>query len=279
MKPFKLWDPIRGADRPDLASQHDELPVRGLVAVKRDRVSDMHNKLDELGWAPDMSGALLGRNRPQAFSRLYGPIGMQTPRRDDTAEGFLLSAPLVEPNTFILPTTTNILTGRNTTFFLRGMHAVSYVSWTYTTAGGGRPYTPLTAGSFYDSVLENNGGAQLLLNNSGFSFSSADSYVSGTNAPGKPKLCFEVELYDKRRGRLLHDGRLPAEMLASGAYAIKSLGGPVRIDPDTEIEPRVYITECRMNEYLDLTSNYSVASVACWLNISMHGHAASEVNE
>lgn len=277
-----IWDALRNTARPDLAEQHSELPVRGLLACKRDQVADLNNKLDENGWTPDLSGATVGRRRPLAFSRIFGPIGLQTTRRVGVT-AFKGLATLVQPNTFILPTTRNIITGRNTTFFWTGVHAVSYLSWTYTAQPDERaPTVPLAtgglpAGNLFDPVIEKNGGAQLLLNNSGFSFTSADANLLGQDDPGKPKLCFQIELYDKRRGRFVSDGRLPGEMFATGGYGPKELGAPVRVDPDSEIEPRVYVTECRMNSFLDTAANYNVASVACWINLVLRGYATTEV--
>lgn len=290
----KTYDPTRGTDRQDVQQQHDDLPVRALLHNKRDIVSDLGNKLDDMGWTPDLSGSTIGRRRPLAFSRVYGPIGMQATRNIPGAPGFLGNAPVVQPNTFILPTTNNILTGRNTTFFWTGVHAVSYISWTYTApidpaynGGTNVPVNPLPAGDLFAPVFEKNGGAQLLLNNSGFSFTSADSFLLGQDNPGKPKLCFQLELYDKRRGRLINDGRLPGEMFATGGYGVKELGHAVRVDPDTEIEPRVYITECRMTQLLEQPATvgppaypapYSVASVACWINLVFKGYANTEIN-
>lgn len=292
MKPFKFPDPVRGTQRPDVQTQHEELPVRGLLAVKRDQVADLNHKLDEMGWAPDMSGATLGRQRPIAFSRIYGPIGLQAARRIPNAPGFLGNAPVVQPNTFILPTTTNILTGRNTTFFWVSTHVVSYLSWTYDAQLPGfppvvpplppkpsPPWTPMPAGDLFAPVIEQNGGAQLLLNNSGFSFTSADSFTLGYDNPGLPKLCFELEFYDHRRGRLISDGRLPGEMFATGAYPPKELAAPVRVDPDTEIEPRVYVTECRMTRCLEQDDYYNAAQVACWINLVLRGYATTEISE
>lgn len=283
----KTWDPLRGKERPDVQQQHDELPVRSLLHVKRDVVSDLNNRLDELGWTPDLSGSLLGRRRPAAFSRLYGPIGLQATRHVAGFDGFLKLAPLVQPNTFILPTTTNIITGRNSTFFWKATHVTSYLSWTYLTPasdpGEVRPFTPVPAGNLLSPVFGTNGGGQLLLNNSGFSFTSASAAMLGApeaNDPGQPKLCFEIELYDKRRGRLLSDGRLPGEMFATGGFGPKELGNAVRIDPDTEIEPRVYITECAMTRYLNVSDlNYNETSVACWINLVFKGYASTEINE
>ena len=281
----RIWDPLRGKERPDLDTQHSELPVRGLLAVKRDQVGDLNNRLDGLGWTPDLSGATIGRRRPVAFSRVYGPIGMQAARNIPGAPGFLGNAPVVQPNTAILPTTGNILTGRDTTFFWTSAHVVSYLSWTYTEqtfTGILHPVNPLPAGPLFSPVIQQNGGAQLLLNNSGFSFTSADSFMLGQDNGGKPKLCFEIELYDKRRGRFVSDGRLPGEMFATGAYMPKELGAPVRVDPDSEIEPRIYVTECRMTDFLDspaIPSPYTAASVACWINLVLRGYATTEVNE
>ena len=250
-----------------------------MLAVKRDQVNGLNNLLDDNGWTPDLSGATVGRRRPMAFSRIFGPIGLQTTRRVG-ATAFKGLAALVQPNTFILPTTTNIITGRNTTFYWQSMHAVSYLSWTYTAQPptlGLEPVNPLPAGDLFDPVIEKNGGAQLLLNNSGFSFTNANSNLLGNDFPGPPKLCFEVELYDKRRGRYVSDGRLPSEMFTTGAYGPKELGSVVRVDPDTEIEPRVYITECRMNTALDTATTFNVASVACWINMVLRGYAVTEV--
>lgn len=280
----KTWDPIRGKERPDVQQQHDELPVRSLLHVKRDHVSDANNKLDDLGWTPDLSGSTIGRRRPAAFSRLFGPIGLQATRHVAGKVGFLKLAPIVQPNTFILPTTTNIITGRNSTFFWKSTHITSYLSWTYLTASpdplNPRPFTPVPAGNLLSPVFDTNGGGQLFLNNSGFSFTAAASYLLGQDDPGQPKLCFEVELYDKRRGRLLSDGRLPGEMFATGGFGPKELCNAVRIDPDTEIEPRVYVTECRMTRYLDQSDqNYLDSSVACWINLVFKGYASTEINE
>ena len=46
---------------------------------------------------------------------------------------------------------------------------------------------------------------------------------------------------------------------------------PIRFDPNTELEPRIYINEVRMGNILDTDQAYNAAQVKVYLFVTFHG--------
>jgi hypothetical protein len=92
-----------------------------------------------------------------------------------------------------------------------------------------------------------------------------------------PKLCFDVEMYDRKRGRSITDGRVPGEVFMGSAYEFKSTGTPVRFDVDSEIEPRVYVNQLRPSGVQIAADHvFDASQVAAYLNIVWKGYYALE---
>jgi hypothetical protein len=186
--------------------------------------------------------------------------------------GFNQLAPLADPDSFILPREGTIKTGRDAAFVWCSSNAFAYLSWTYDgdptfspnpLVNPPTPITPLPAGDILDPVLSMNGGAVIIPNIANANYNS-------------PRVCFEIALYDKKRGRFLTDGRLPAEAFVGGAFSNKLTPKQTRWNVDTEIEPRVFVTEVNMGSPLSKAQPYSVANVAAYINVAFIGYNVLE---
>jgi hypothetical protein len=183
--------------------------------------------------------------------------------------GFNQLATLTNPDGFILPREGTIKTGRDAAFVWCSSNAFAYLSWTYGAEPNfgdpspPTPVVPLPAGDILDPVLSMNGGAVIVPN------------VANANHRS-PRVCFEMALYDKKRGRFLTDGRLPAEAFVGGAFSNKLTPKQTRWNVDTEIEPRILVTEVSMGPPLDGAQPYSVANVAAYINVAFVGYNVLE---
>ena len=190
-------------------------------------------------------------------------------------QGFNQLATLVDPSQYLLPREGTIKTGREAAFVWCSSNAFAYVSWTYTAdpeipspndpppATLPVPINPLSAGDLFDPLLQMNGGAVIIPN------------IANANHTS-PRVCFDLALYDKKRGRYLTDGSLPAESFVGGAFANKLVPKQTRFNVDTEIEPRLTITEINMGPVLDATKAYAAASVAVYVNVAFIGYNVLE---
>jgi hypothetical protein len=187
-------------------------------------------------------------------------------------QGFNQLAPLANPDSFILPREGTIKTGRDAAFVWCSSNAFAYLSWTYDgepafspnpLLSPPTPVVPLPAGDILDPVLSMNGGAVIIPN------------VANANHRS-PRVCFELALYDKKRGRFLTDGRLPAEAFVGGAFSNKLTPKQTRWNVDTEIEPRILVTEVSMGPPLDGAQPYDVANVAAYINVAFIGYNVLE---
>ena len=164
----------------------------------------------------------------------------------------------------------NVKTGRDGSFYWCATNIAPYVSYTFTTSpAAGTPVAGVPAGDIFSPVFGANGGA-VALPNTGYSFDNSVSLPLS-------KICFEIDLYDKKRGRSITDGRMPSEVFTGLTYNDKSTFGPMRWYPDTEIEPRVYVNEVIMSNLLTNTY-YNAASVAAYLCVCFSGFSALEEN-
>jgi hypothetical protein len=190
-------------------------------------------------------------------------------------QGFNQLATLVDPSQYLLPREGTIKTGREAAFVWCSSNAFAYVGWTYTAdpeipspnlpppATLSVPVNPLVAGDIFDPLLQMNGGAVIIPN------------IANANHRS-PRVCFDLALYDKKRGRYLTDGSLPAESFVGGAFANKLVPKQTRFNVDTEIEPRLTITEVNMGPVLDAVKAYDAASVAVYVNVAFIGYNVLE---
>lgn len=186
-------------------------------------------------------------------------------------QGFNQLAPLVDTSQYLLPREGTIKTGREAAFVWCSSNAFAYLSWTYTQdpqipffpATLPVPVNPIAAGDLFDPVVPMNGGAAIIPN------------IANANHTS-PRVCFEMALYDKKRGRFLTDGSLPAEAFVGGAFSNKLTPKQTRWNVDTEIEPRLIITEVNMGPVLEAAKAYNAASVAVYVNVAFTGYNVLE---
>ena len=249
----------------DILERHLTRPFKMYVDTLRNKVSDLADRLN----SPAALDQYPGRRVPYAFSRIYGPIGPTTPRRGD-AGGFEELAPLAQPSQFILPRNGTIKVGQIGSFLWQETSVYAYLSWTYGADPGlpGNQATFAAAGDIFDNVIPNNGGA-LAFNN----FRFAEYAPPGPFAvPLPPDVSFDLGLYEKTRGRFLHDrDRMPINVFAGQNFANRKVAQPIRFDPNTELEPRIYINEVRMGNTLDTDQAYNAAQVKVYLFVTFHG--------
>ena len=246
----------------DIFQALKDLPFRRFALAQLNRAEALVQRLG----VPAMADQYPGKQEPAAFSCVYGPIPMQATRRISTATGFDKLAPLVTPETPFLPRDTNPLTGHDRTFQWHDTNVAGFIQWSWVTPPTflNVPVIPQELGDIFDPVLGSNGGAQIFQNFS-------QSFEGNSFGSRQPKICFEIDLYDKKRGRSITNGRLPAEIILGGAFEFKKSFGPMTWEADTEIEPRVYITEVRMTNALASDADFLAARVAVYLNIVFRG--------
>lgn len=235
-----------------------ELPLRRYTEILRQQAERLRRKIG----VPPQFSLYPQKEIPFIFSRRYGPISPTTVRRNGTV-GFEGLAPVAQPQTFILPNNHNILVGLDGPFVWRQAKMQGLLTWTW--AGADRPAnTPNVTGNggLFDDVISQNGGA-IYFNN--FSYSDADV------ADDIPNVSWELELFDKKRGRYLHDGRLSSELFSGQSVANKQMPVEMIFDPRTEIEPRLYITEARVGTALSTDALYNAANVKFYLNLMLIG--------
>lgn len=242
----------------DIFKALNDLPFRRFALAQMNRADELAFRLG----IPALSDQAPGKEEPMMFSCLYGPIGMQATRNTD-AGGFYSLAPLVTPGTPYLPRDTNPLTGHDQSFMWTDTNVAAFINWQYTTDPDLDVTVPLiganeSLGDIFDPVIGDHGGAQVWQN-----FSQA--------FPDQPRICFELDLYDVKRGRSITNGRIPGEVFIGGAWEFKRSFGPMRWDPDTQIEPRLYITEVKMTPALDTDTAYEAARVGVYLNLCFRG--------
>lgn len=126
------------------------------------------------------------------------------------------------------------------------------------------PVAGKAQGGLFDPAIANNGGA-IILNN----FAGTQQF---TGAPVHPRICCEIDIYDKTRGRSLTSGRVPIETFMGGNYGFKKLPHEMAFERGTQIEPRLYVTECRMMSIMDETAVYLAADVKVYVSFVFKGY-------
>lgn len=239
----------------DVFEQVEELPARNYVKVLRNRVADLRRRAG----VPAYYDQYPGKAVPRMYSKIYQNIPLTTPVRDGIT-GFEGEAALASLSNFLTPDGTNLLTGRTGAFYLHEVNTSVHYSWTYDADPGyTAPQSSLPAGGLFDPVIEQNGGGVLLPNQ------TRDSFT------GQPNFCFELALYDKTRGAFLTDGKLPLQVFCGGTFGHKQFEEPLRFEADTEIEPRLFVTEFRPGNALNNNQPYDAANVVAHVNIFFKG--------
>jgi hypothetical protein len=195
-----------------------ELPIRRATQVLRNKVENLNKKI---GYSPANFDQYPGKANTWCFSCLYGPIPL--------TDGLLETN---DQSAFFVPQGQNILTGRDASWF-----------WTETNifAFGQRNDTSLTNKSIFDperiggggTVIQNFQGPQAINNDSGATPGFGDF----------SKISLEIDLYDLKRGRSITNGPMPTQVLQGGAFDFRAWPEAPRFDPDTEIEPRLYVRD------------------------------------
>lgn len=245
--------------------RHVSRPFSAYLKSLQYKIQDINELLD----SPAGYDQYPGRVVPTNYSRWYGPIDPVTPRRNGEV-GYEGLADVADPAAFILPRNGNIKVGPQGTFVLHEVSFTGYLSVTYG-VGGSPPATHRdfnTFGDIFDDVCVQNGGAEICNN---FRF-WRDEPISDAN-DGYPFICFDIALYDKLRGRQLHDGtRLPVYPFTGQNFANRAMSESVRFPPNTEIEPRIYLNAVGMGPFLDTTAVYNACSFKAYLNLTFKGH-------
>ena len=255
-----------------------EAPQRRILQGLLTRIDDADRRLN----SPGQQGPQ-GR-KPQSLCVTWGPIGLQSPRREGTV-GFYGKAPLVSPGTYLTPnypTTVNPFVATPGPFYWCSTGVYADFGWTYTAAIARAPVAGPQAGLFDPAIAQNGGG--IVLNN----FAGTQQFKQGgifsppppgPAAPVRPRICAEIDVYDKTRGRSLTSGRVPVETFAGGAYGFKCLPEPLRFERGTQIEPRLYVTECGMTDALNADAYYDIADVKVYVTMVMKGYNVDERNK
>jgi hypothetical protein len=285
-----------------VAQRLEQQSTRRFLDLQRQRIRDCYRVLDDAGYGSLPLADYPGKQVPTIISRWFGPIAMTTTRRGSAADNdpqFEISANLVQPSQYTLPKFP-LQVPSDRSFEWHGVHAAALLSWTWKTGStlnvNSPPVTPLLIHpqenkSYLDSVLDANGGGQWFLNFSGFAMT--DRCLNMTNVQsdgvGYCKFCWELELYDRRRGRSLTEGPIPAEAFSPGAWGTKPVDDRPIFDADTEVEPRLFVRELRMTSLLDnsiapqapspFATIFDEANVSVFLNVALTGRLIREVTE
>lgn len=203
-----------------LLDKHRQLPFKRFMDTISAKFADINDMLNEPAPADQYPGKII----PYAVPLLYGPLPLVSATNP--------------PTTPITARNGNALIGRELTFEVQSLAAYGFINIGYSgqpEIDVPRPNTPV--GDIFDNVVDQNGGAMPMDFFGGtfgtLAFAQADQM----------NISFDVELYDRLRGRRLHEGRLPVELFQSGRIAHRKIASPIRFEKGSNIEPRLYLNE------------------------------------
>ncbi len=236
-----------------------EAPKLRLMQSQLARVDELTRQLESPAVRVD------AKRQPRIFVATFGPIHQQRTRADEDADGFLGNAPYVDPGLYLTPMIHNVLVGQNGPFQWCAVGMTADLSWTYTaTPGFDAPVNAIPYPGLFSPAIAANGGAMTLDN-----FTNTQQFA---DAPIRPRIGVEIDLYDKTRGRSITSSRISPEAFCGLGYGFKALPAPMRFDTGTELEPRLYVTECRMTDALDTDTAYAAADVNVFVTIMFAGY-------
>jgi hypothetical protein len=254
-----------------LLEKHRQLPFKRFIDVISAKVADVNDLLNRPAAADQHPGNII----PHAVPVLFGPLPLTTARRGSAvnggSQGFELSAALANPAAFVTPRDGNMLVGRELSFQVQSLSVYGFVSFGYS-ADPGFTVTKLgPIGDIFDPVIEANGGAMPL------DFFGATFSTNTTVAPDMWNINGDIELYDRLRGRRLHDAKLPIEMFQGGRMGHRKMASPIMFEKGSNVEPRLFINEIRMGSILDTQAVFDLALVKVWLCVLFKGRQFIEV--
>ena len=239
---------------------HLARPFKRAVDWSRNRVNDLSVRMA----APAFLDQYPGRAVPYYFAMKYD-LGLLATRRNGIV-GFDGLAPVVDLGDFLVPEK-NMFVNREGAFHWTSSNITGYASLTYdANPGFATVINPRPVGDIFDRAIENNGGA--LVQN--YFFSHVDYQT-------RAMTCFDVQIYDRKRSKRLHEGWLPMQTLCGQDFANKRSARPARFDPNSEIEIRVRLLEERMGDLLDTTQAFDAAQFRGYLYIVIGGYKVLEV--
>lgn len=242
---------------------HLNAPFKRAVDKIRNRVNDVARRLGN----PAFLNQYPGNAVPYIFSKTY-QFDLVAPRRNGVV-GFDGLAPVVDLGAFVLPRNGNIFVGRDGPFYWCSTNISGYYSLTYDADPGFGVNTfinTLPVSDIFNRAIEENGGA-LQVN---YFFGHVDN-------DDKANIAFDIELYDRKRGRRLHEERLPPQVLTAQGYANKETSNPVRFNVNSEIEPRIRLLEVRPGSLLNTDQAFNAAQFRAYLNFTFKGYKVLEV--
>jgi hypothetical protein len=202
-----------------LLDKHRQLPFKRFMDTISAKFADINDILNEPAPADQYPGKII----PYALPLLYGPLPLVS-----------ATNPPVKP---VIARNGNALIGRELTFEVQSLAAYGFINIGYTSDPGYDVPRIEPVGDIFDSVATQNGGA-MPLDFFGGTFGALSSVIKN-----EMNISFDVELYDRLRGRRLHEGRLPVELFQSGRIAHRKIASPIRFDKGSNIEPRLFINE------------------------------------
>jgi len=260
----------------NLLDKHRQLPFKRFMDLIGSKLDDLNDLL--LKPTPYDQGP--GRIESYCTPVLYGPLPLTTAGRPGNLvgqDGFQTLATLADPSKFVVPRNGDIIVSRNQSVRVKSLSAFGFVNWGYTSNPGfAVPYTnPNGVGDIFDAVGPNpgvgpNGGA-MPLDFFGGTFSTLSSAQ-----PNLPNISFEIELYDRIRGRRMHDQRLPSTMFQGGRIANRETASVLNWEQGSKIEPRLFVKEIRMGSILDGATAFEAASVKAYVVLVFKGTAHLE---
>lgn len=215
---------------------------------------------------------------PYAFSKLY-EFELVAPRRDPNANGYLLLANTVDLGENLLPRNGNIRVGPDGDFYWTKTNAFGYMSLTWTQDPSDAALNSVqvfggnSVGDIFDSVVDQNGGAEAV----DYFGINQRAIESGSGFFGLPSISWDLQMYDAKRGKALHENRLSPEVLVAQRYDNKEVSFPTRFRVNTEIEPRVRILEsnCGMPLITDAAFNDQISKL--YLSLTFIGYKVLNV--
>lgn len=258
-------------DHGNLLAKHRQLPFKRFMDLIRSKLDDLNDLLKR----PTPYDQGPGRIIPYAIPVLFGPLVPTTARRAGAADGvagFETLAPLANSSAYVVPRAGDILIDREFSFRVNSMSVWGFLNWGYS-ADPTDFNVPVIkpVGDIFDNVLVNNGGAMPM------DFFGGTFSTLSTPQPNLPNISFDLEFYDRLRGRRMHDKRIPSEMLQGGRIASRSTASPLVFEKGSKIEPRLFVKEIRMGSILDTEASYTAASVKAWVCVVLKGEQHIEI--
>ena len=236
-------------------------PFKRAIDIVRNRVHDLTTEMNRPAFLDQYPANTVNH----AYSLIFD-LGLLTARRNGVV-GFEGLAPVVDLANFLRPRNGQIHINREGPFYWCRTNIVGYASLTYSgvPGNGGAAFTDqaptATVGDIFDPVFAANGGAETL-----------NYFFSNVLYDTKPNMSFDLQLYDTKRNRKLHEGTIPPQLLTAQGYANKKRSSPMRFAPNTEVEVRLRPLEVRMRDLLDTTQAFNAALFRGYINVTLLGY-------